>query len=200
MANEVEIVVIGAGVSGLATLKNLVDSGFTKVVLYEKTDKIGGLWQYREAKDLNGYGVMSFTHINVTKHNYCFSDFPFDEDVCDYPHHSQMAQYINSYCDHFKLRKYMRFNSLVCSLEKQEQGGWRLEVYDQIMDETSTFECKHVAVCSGHHRIPNQVSFNGMNSFQGEIFHSVTFKDAVKNRLQDKRVLVVGIGNSAVVS
>ena len=57
----------------------------------EMSNGFGGLWRYRE----DDYGVMEFTHINVSKHNYCFSDHPFPDETIDYPHHSDMFKYVN---------------------------------------------------------------------------------------------------------
>jgi cation diffusion facilitator CzcD-associated flavoprotein CzcO len=42
------ICVIGAGPSGLATLKNLRQAGLTNLVCYEASDTIGGNWAYKE--------------------------------------------------------------------------------------------------------------------------------------------------------
>ena len=53
-----DVVVIGAGISGLATLKCLKDAGLSAVVL-ERTGEVGGLWMFRE----NDCGVMRFTHM-----------------------------------------------------------------------------------------------------------------------------------------
>lgn len=55
---EQEVVVIGAGVSGLVAAKCLRDDGF-KVTIIERTSDIGGLWTFRE----NDYGVMRCTHM-----------------------------------------------------------------------------------------------------------------------------------------
>ena len=57
---EYDVAVIGAGISGIVTAKCLLDDKF-KVVVYEKTGHIGGLWQFTQ----DGYGVMSFTHMYV---------------------------------------------------------------------------------------------------------------------------------------
>ena len=106
---HVRVCVVGAGISGLAAAKvAIVDHGVnaplshsesttsvsqpanTTVVL-EGSSMVGGLWQYKE----NAYSVMSFTRINVSKYNYCFSDFPVPEEFPDYLSHSQMCKYIN---------------------------------------------------------------------------------------------------------
>ena len=56
---------------------------------------------------------------NVSKHNYCFSDFPFPDDVPDYPHNTDMAQYIKDYAKHFKIDEIVKFYRIVVSIEKQ---------------------------------------------------------------------------------
>lgn len=56
--STVDVVVIGAGISGLAAAKCLLGDGF-KVTVLERSGDIGGLWTYRE----NDYGVMRFTHM-----------------------------------------------------------------------------------------------------------------------------------------
>ena len=53
-----DVVVIGAGISGVVTAKCMQDVGF-KVVVLERTSDVGGLWTFKE----NGYGVMKFTHM-----------------------------------------------------------------------------------------------------------------------------------------
>ena len=55
---------------------------------------------------------------NVSKHNYCFSDFPFPDDVPDYPHNKDMAKYIKDYATHFDLQKHIQFFTKVKRLEK----------------------------------------------------------------------------------
>ena len=57
---QYDVAVIGAGISGIVAAKCLLDDKF-KIIVYEKTCHIGGLWQFT----LGGYGVMSFTHMYV---------------------------------------------------------------------------------------------------------------------------------------
>ena len=62
---------------------------------------------------------------NVSKHNYCFSDFPFPDDVPDYPHHTDMAEYINSYAEHFGIKEHISFSTKVVRVEKVSEG-WKI--------------------------------------------------------------------------
>ncbi|KAK3095314.1 hypothetical protein FSP39_013123 [Pinctada imbricata] len=196
---KTDVIVIGAGISGLATVKCLRDDGF-RVIVLERTSEVGGLWTFRE----HDYGVMRFTHINVSKYNYSFSDFPFPDETADFPHHSDMAKYILDYTKHFQLREHIKFRRKVTKLEQTGDNlGWR--VTTQILgedgeptDSEEIYEARYVAVASGHHAKPVVASFSGLDTFTGKAIHSVDFKDAVTNGMEGKRVLVVGIGNSGV--
>ena len=148
--------VIGAGISGVTAAKNLTQDGLSVVVL-EAEDHVGGLWQFTE----RGYGVMRFTHINVSKHNYCFSDFPFPDDTPDYPHWDHMARYVNDYVDHFNVRPLIRFNTRVQRLYRDADGkGWVLET-ETTSGQRDTIRAGAVAIASGHHAKPILASFPG---------------------------------------
>ncbi|KAL8596001.1 hypothetical protein ACOMHN_018313 [Nucella lapillus] len=198
ITTETDVVVIGGGISGLVAGKCLKEDGF-KVVILEKSGEIGGLWNYRE----NDYGVMRCTHINVSKYNYCFSDYPFPDHVTDYPHHTEMAQYIVGYAQHFKLLDFIRFHSKVTRItqkgEKWEVVVDKLDEEGQTLSgETKVIVCRFLVIASGHHAKPSRASFPGEDTFTGEILHSVDYKDPLTNGFVGKRVLIVGIGNSAV--
>jgi hypothetical protein len=153
---DFDVAVIGAGISGVTTAKNLRQDGLTVVVL-EATDHVGGLWQFTES----GYGVMRFTHINVSKHNYCFSDYPFPDNTPDYPHWEQMARYINDYVDHFDVRRHIRFNTRVRrAAQDADRAAWTVETEDDA-GTRATLRVRAVAVATGHHAKPVLASFPG---------------------------------------
>jgi dimethylaniline monooxygenase (N-oxide forming) len=79
----------------------------------EKSNDIAGLWRFKE----NGYGVMSFTHINVSKYNYCFSDYPFPDESVEFMHHTHIYDYVKSFCQKHKLFDYMCFKNEVVMVE-----------------------------------------------------------------------------------
>ena len=55
---------------------------------------------------------------------------------------------------------------------------------------------EYVFIATGHHWKTFEPQFEGMENFQGPILHSHSYRDAAK--FQDKRCLVIGIGNSGV--
>lgn len=58
MDETYEAIVIGGGISGLATVKNYREAGIN-VILLEKTSDVGGLWNFRKEE----YGVMKCTYM-----------------------------------------------------------------------------------------------------------------------------------------
>lgn len=81
--------------------------------MLERFTDIGGLWRYSEKE----YGVMECTHINVSKYNYCYTDHSFPASAADFPHHSEMFDYIKSYADKNELRKFIQFRNELVSIE-----------------------------------------------------------------------------------
>ena len=62
--------------------------------------------------------MFKFFSSNVSKYNYCFSDFPFPDDVADYPHNEVMSNYIEDYVKHFNVGENIRFMRKVLSIDK----------------------------------------------------------------------------------
>lgn len=54
--NILDIVVIGAGASGLASAKNAIEQGHN-VDIFEKTGVLGGVWFYTDETGKDEYGV-----------------------------------------------------------------------------------------------------------------------------------------------
>ncbi|KAK3728887.1 hypothetical protein RRG08_053498, partial [Elysia crispata] len=82
--------------------------------------------------------------------------------------------------------------------EKWRVTGRQFNPGSQGDGQEVTFVSQFVAISTGHHAKPTWPNIKGEESFTGEIVHSVNFKHAVYNDCVEKRVLVVGIGNSAV--
>jgi hypothetical protein len=183
------VCIIGAGVSGLTACKALSDFGVPHTC-FEASDDVGGNWYFQ-----NPNGVSSAyrsLHIDISKPSISFRDFPMPERYPDYPHHSHIFEWLGDYADAFDLRRGIRFNTRVAAAERGPQGGWRITLED------GGQECfDALLVCNGHHWDPRYPSFPG--GFDGPQIHSHDYIDpSTPLDLYGKRVLVVGIGNSAV--
>lgn len=75
---------------------------------------------------------------------------------------------------------------------------WKVTVKDLNGKREIVYVCPYVSIATGHHGTPNLVSFKGQGTFPGDIIHSMEYKNATFNKMAGKRVLVVGIGNSAI--
>jgi cation diffusion facilitator CzcD-associated flavoprotein CzcO len=181
--------VIGAGVSGLTTVKALRDWNVPHTC-FEASDDIGGNWYFRNPNGRSS--AYRSLHIDTSKNAISFADFPMDRRYPDFPHHTEINQFLHEYADRFGLRDSIRFNTGVERAERLEQGGWRIITGD---GEEHLFDA--LVVCTGHHWDPSYPEFAGQ--FDGETLHSHHYIDPTEPLdLVGKRVLVVGIGNSAV--
>ncbi len=180
--------VIGAGISGLTTTKMLADYG-VPVTCFEASDRVGGNWAFGNP---NGHSsAYQSLHIDTSKHQLSFKDFPMPDDYPDFPHHTEIKDYLDSYADAFGLREHIEFGNRVLSARRLEGGGWEI---DDEAGATRRFDL--LVVANGHHWDPRTAEFPG--EFTGESFHSHHYVDPwTPLHLMDKRILVVGLGNSA---
>ncbi|XP_021260739.1 dimethylaniline monooxygenase [N-oxide-forming] 2-like isoform X2 [Numida meleagris] len=130
----------------------------------------------------------------------CFSDFPFPEDFPIFLPHSLFLEYFRLYAQQFHLLRHIRFKTTVISVKKHPafatSGQWEVITEREGIQELYVFDA--VMVCTGNFQQPHLplASFPGIETrFRGQYFHSQEYKDA--DAFQGKRVLVVGIGNTA---
>ncbi|XP_049521466.1 flavin-containing monooxygenase 5-like isoform X6 [Dermacentor silvarum] len=194
-----KVCIVGAGSSGLTCARQMLDYGFD-VVLYERSPDIGGLWAYHDDDVEGRASVMRTTIINTSKEMSAFSDFPPPKDLPNYMHNTKMLGYFRSYADHFGVTKHVKTRHDVVQVtpaaDYEKTGRWDVLVRDleANTDRTETYD--GVAVCVGHHVYPNVPHFKGQEKFRGRIVHTHSLKNA--DTFRDRRVAVVGIGNSAV--
>ncbi|CAN5155994.1 NAD(P)-binding domain-containing protein [soil metagenome] len=182
--------VIGAGSSGIVALKALVEKGIP-AVCFEKGDRVGGNWVFQNSNGMSS--SYRSLHINTSRERMEYSDFPMPKSYPDFPHHTHIAEYFDSYVDHFDLRRHIRFCTAVERAERCDGGGWRLT-----LDDGSVEEFDVLVVANGHHWDPRwpEPAFPGSESFPGVQLHAHDFEDNTAWR--DRSVLVVGMGNSAM--
>jgi cation diffusion facilitator CzcD-associated flavoprotein CzcO len=182
------ICIIGAGISGIATGKFLKEKGIP-YDCFEASPTLGGNWAFKNPNGMSS--AYRSLHIDTSKKKLEFPDFPMPAEYPTFCHHTHIHQYFEDLVDHFGLRDAIRFETPVRRAERVEDGTWRIT----LDDETRHYD--HLVVGTGHHWDPKWPEFPGR--FDGPAIHSHEYIDPFDPiDLKGKRVLVVGIGNSAV--
>ena len=183
-----KVAIIGAGLSGLTTIKELVEEGH-EVICFEKNDDIGGVFS-----DMGCYDSVELTASNYFM---AFSDFmPYNEKVKFWTR-KEYKNYLDRYVAHFDIKRHIQFNCLVKNIKKLDKG---FEITFE--KEYKSFHTEHfdnLAICSGQFQKANIPKIKGIDAFPGKILHSSEYKNPqlCVEAFRDKKVLCLGMGESA---
>jgi cyclohexanone monooxygenase len=190
---EFDVVVIGAGVTGLYSLHRLRELGFS-VRSLEEGDGVGGTWywnRYPGAQcDVEGYLYLPLLEETgyIPKERYSFAPEIFAH-----------AQRIGT---HFNLYDKACFQTKVKEARWDEEAGrWTITT-----DRGDEFKTRFVLMSSGPLNKPKLPGIPGVENFTGHTFHTsrwdydYTGGDTTGDlhKLHDKRVGIVGTGATAI--
>ena len=181
------VAVVGAGPSGLATTKTLLQAGLD-VTCFESGVRLGGQW----AMDNTGghSGAYRSLRTNTNRSMSRFSDFEFPADYPEYPDHPLMEAWFTDYARLFGLTPHIRLATRVTNVTR-DPTGFRVE--SDRCPQGEYFDA--VVAATGNlwnPRIPG-IAWN----FEGPWIHSHDYREPGRPLdLAGKRVLVVGLGNS----
>jgi dimethylaniline monooxygenase (N-oxide forming) len=181
-----DICIIGAGSSGVTVAKALHQRGIV-FDCFEKGSGIGGMWRYENDNGLSS--AYASLHIDTSRDNLGYSDFPIPKSLPDFLSHKQFLNYLEDYARHFDIHRLVTFETEVRAVSQAPDGRWDVHL--------STGEVQNYAkviVANGHLSDPRTPVFPGI--FSGEAIHSHDYRTAAP--FDGKSVLVVGLGNSAV--
>ena len=172
--------IIGAGMSGILSAVKLKQAGYDFTV-FEKAEKVGGTW--RE----NTYPGIA---CDVPSHLYCYS---FEMNP-DWSHVSspgaEIQEYFEGVASRYEVEGSMRFGEPVVRCEWVD-GRWEVETGSGYSDR---FDWVVAATGILHH--PKLPDIEGLDSFEGAMFHSARWDPSVP--LDGRRVGVVGTGSSGI--
>jgi len=179
--------VIGAGPSGLASLKRFLELGIAAECL-EREDDIGGNWRFGAATSR----IFASTRLISSKSLTAIGDFPMPRSFPSFPDHRQCLEYLRSYAQAFDLGPHLHFGTNVERIEPLggPGAGWEVQV-----TEAPPRRYAGVVIASGHNHVPRWPDLPG--TFDGDLLHSADYKSPTHPvPLAGRRVLVVGGGNS----
>jgi dimethylaniline monooxygenase (N-oxide forming) len=184
------ICTIGAGASGLPVVKALADAGLS-FDTFEQSSVVGGLWVY----DNPGGPSAAYRslHINTSRDRMAYADLPMPREWPDFLHHSLVARYLRDYAERFDLTRRITFGTKVVRAARTATG-WSVTLST---GETRDYDV--LVVANGHHWDPRGPEPAPPGAFRGPQIHSHAYRDPTHPLdLRDRRVLVVGFGNSAM--
>lgn len=178
--------IIGAGSSGIAAAKELRAQNIAFDCI-EASDRVGGNWVYQNKNGMSA--CYAGLYINTSRTRMEYPGFPMPASYPDFPHHSQIAAYFESYVDHYGLRESIRFETKV---ERVEREGARFRVTTS--RGTDTYDA--LLVANGHHWDPRWPDPPIPGSLDGTVMHAHAYDTA--EIFRGKHVVVLGMGNSAM--
>ncbi|MET7335389.1 NAD(P)/FAD-dependent oxidoreductase [Nonomuraea sp. NPDC005650] len=186
-AGDIDVLVVGAGVTGIYQLYRARAAGFS-VKLLEAGDGVGGTWYW------NRYPEARFDSESYT-YGYLFSkelweEWEWSEQFAGQP---EIERYFNHVADRFDLRRHMVFNSTVTSAVYDEAAGrWAVTSNDGFL-----YRARFLIAATGVLSIPFIPGIPGRESFRGEQHHTGRWPKTPID-FTGKRVAQIGTGSSGV--
>lgn len=186
---DVDVVVVGAGFSGLYLLYRLRRMGLSTKVL-EQAGDVGGTWYW------NRYPG---ARCDIQSIDYSFS---FDPDLETewqwsekYATQPEILRYLQFVADKYDLRSDIKFTTVVEQAHWDEAVCmWRLRT--DMGDEIS---CRFYVMATGCLSAPKAMDIVGLERFRGEIYYTSGWPhEGVE--FTGKRVAVIGTGSSGIQS
>lgn len=179
---EVDHLIIGAGFAGLCAAIKLQEAGERDFVVVEKDTEVGGTWH------ANTYPGAA---CDVPSHLYSFS-FALNPDWSS--HYSPQPE-IKAYIDKVAaesgvLDRVVLDTAVLDATWDEDAQRW------QVQTTNGAYAARTVIAGAGGLSEPRMPDIDGIDSFQGEIFHSARWNHDVD--LTGKRVAVIGTGASAI--
>ncbi|WP_440221277.1 flavin-containing monooxygenase [Dietzia sp. MNB45] len=178
----VDVLVVGAGFSGLGAAIRLAQEGFDDLVVLERGPDVGGTWRD------NSYPGAA---CDVPSHLYSYS-FALNPDWSRaFSPQGEIYDYIRKVTHEAGVREKIRFGVDVTSVDYDEsRGRWTVRTSE------GEYDARVVVLGVGALCEPRLPEIDGIGDFAGPVFHTARWDHSVT--LADKRVAVIGTGASAI--
>ncbi|MFI8694057.1 flavin-containing monooxygenase [Dietzia maris] len=178
----VDVLVVGAGFSGLGAAIRLAQEGFDDLVVLERGPDVGGTWRD------NSYPGAA---CDVPSHLYSYS-FALNPDWSRaFSPQGEIYDYIRKVTHEAGVREKTRFGVDVTSVDYDEsRGRWTVRTSEE------EYDARVVVLGVGALCEPRLPEIDGVGDFAGPVFHTARWDHSVT--LADKRVAVIGTGASAI--
>jgi monooxygenase len=188
--DRVDIVIVGAGLSGIGTACHLRDKCPDKTfAILESRGSIGGTW------DLFRYpGIRSDSDMHTL--GYEFKPWIDEKSIAD---GLAILDYVKEAATEHGIDQHIRFNQRVTKTSwSGEDAMWTVETTSDQPAGAQTIQCNFLLMCAGYYSYsnPNDPIFAGRDSFEGDIVHPQFWPSKLDH--EGKRIVVIGSGATAV--
>ncbi len=184
---EVDVVVVGAGFSGLYLLHRIRQLGFS-VQGFDAAGDVGGTWYWNRYPGAR-------CDIPTTDYAYSFDpelerEWTWSEKYATQP---EILSYLGFVADRYELRPNIAFSTSVESAVWDEQDRrWRLTT-----DRGDQISCRFYVMAGGCLSLPKTPDIPGADRFQGEVYFTGKWPHEEVD-FTGKRVAVIGTGSSGI--
>jgi monooxygenase len=183
-----DIIVVGAGISGIAAAYNLQKSCPNKsFAILEGRSALGGTW------DLFKYpGIRSDSDMHTL--GFRFKPWIHKKSIADA---SSILKYLNETVDEYDIRDKIVFNLKVTAANwLSDKSLWELNVMNE--GQSISMTCNFLFLCGGYYSYdkPYMPKFPEQDRFEGQVIHPQFWDESID--CSDKKVVVIGSGATAV--
>jgi len=184
---DADIIVVGAGMSGLYALKALRDRGF-RVIVLERAPEVGGTWYW------NRYPG---ARCDIPSLEYSFGFDPELEQEWEWTEHfaaqPEIERYLNHIADRYDLRRDIRLSTGVSAMTfDATTDTWIVDT-----ETGDRLRSRFCVMATGGLSAPHRPDWPGLDTFAGEIVQTSLWP-AEGVELDGRRVGIVGNGSSGV--
>lgn len=186
MQMEYDVVIVGAGLSGIGMGCQLVQQNPNKTfTILERRQALGGTW------DLFRYpGIRSDS--DVISFGFKYNPWKTDTVLATA---DKIKAYLRETAQKFGVDQKIRYGIKILSANFSTQTNkWTVETVDESNGETQTFTCNFLVTATGYYNHDQGYTpkFEGVENFKGQFVHPQKWPEDLDYR--NKRVVVIGSG------
>lgn len=182
---DVDVLIVGAGFSGISTLYRTRKLGLKPLILESGSD-FGGVWYHNRYPGARVDSEWPYYQLNIPE---VYNTFSFSE---RFPGHVELRRYMAHLDKVLSLRKDTIFNAHVndCSWD-EETGRWTVKTR-----QGHSASAKYLILCTGLLHRRHYPDFPGLENFKGDVHHSGFWPEDLSTK--GKKVALIGAGATAV--
>ena len=189
MKNYTDIIIVGAGLSGVGAACHLERKNPEKsYVIFEAREELGGTWSLfkypgiRSDSDMYTFGFSFKTWDNPKS----FADAP------------NILKYLNEAANEYRIKDKIKYQTKVLKANFDTQNKiWSITTINKVGNE-EIYHSRFLFSCTGYYNYDegHTPDYNGIENYEGEIIHPQHWPENLDYK--NKRVVVIGSGATAV--